>query len=118
MYAIWGQSSPELESTQWAHEMEIYLIHSAFSVLFLLHLANLIFGSVLTVPLFFSLKIHLGNVIDDQDVAVCSPPLFWFACLTLVAEYLIWAVFLSSFFVIVTKEVKRFKHELDRSYQD
>ena len=94
-----SENSSFMEETEWAGKVEQFLTHLIYSLFFILHVGNLIFGTSIIFPLFFDLKLHLGKVIDDF-VQLCSPSLFWFTFISIIIEYLMIIVFASSTFMM------------------
>ncbi len=71
--------------------VEATFLRMVYLIFLFMHLGTLIFGTVVVVPLFFSYDLHLGNVLDSTTI--CYQPLFWFAFLILLTEYLMITVF-------------------------
>ena len=101
------------QPTEWAYGMDKIKCHSIFTLLFLLHLSTLIIGSVVIIPLFFQLDIHLGKILTSP--LVCYPALFWFSFLTLILEYLMIFIFTICFGHGIRSETPEFLQNLDRS---
>lgn len=91
-----------IQSTEWALYVGKIIRQAVYSIFFLLHLCNLIMGSVILFPLFFDLDLQLGKVIADEGV--CNPPLFWFTFITLAIEYLLILIFTCSFCATIWQE--------------
>jgi hypothetical protein len=73
----------------------------------------MLFGTFVVFPLFFKLDLHLGKILDDQKD--CFPPLFWFAFLILLIQYLMIIVFMSWFVATVPAECKKISKQFDSS---
>ena len=94
-----SQGSSYMEETEWAGKVEIILTHLMYSLFFILHVGNLILGTTIIFPLFFELKLHLGEIIDENYF--CSPSMFWFSFITISLEYVIILTFVFSMWKIV-----------------
>ena len=99
-----SQDSSYMEETEWAEKVEQVLIHLIYSLFFILHLANLILGTTIIFPLFFDLKLHLGEIIDENYF--CSPSMFWFSFLTICFEYVMIFTFVFSMWKIVCRKLE------------
>ena len=47
-----------MEPTEWAYHMGKFITHSVYTLFALLHIGNLIFGTVLLLPMFFDLHLQ------------------------------------------------------------
>ena len=55
-----------MEPTEWAYRMGKFITHSVYTLFALLHIGNLIFGSVVLFPMFFDL--HLQELEEPYQV--------------------------------------------------
>ena len=97
----------EIESTEWAHWVENTAIHSIYSIFFIMHFLNLIFGTMVVFPLFY--EVHKLDWMDDGGFLVneelCNVKLFWFTFLILIVDYFMTFVAVIGFFRIVPFEI-------------
>ena len=80
-------------------------MHFTFTMFFLVHLVNFIFGSVVIFPMGYDLYWYQKDQDFLMNALLCYPDIFWFSLLTLLMEYLILVIF-SIMFLSIVRDMK------------